>query len=154
MYWYPRRVPGGSDAVPNGPGGAVRRHYYLCLGVAAVASMRRWLISAAVSAGQEQDLCRLGPTEKKAAARSDLRHGLLTVRLDLLFLAVRLGPSRSVQQQYLYRRQDLLCRRRRVKEMPVLHSAAAAETEAVPVPVCACHCHSQVGRPPAPAPSA
>ena len=146
MGWYPRRVPGGSDAVPIGPGGADRRHSIL--NVAAVASMWRWLTSAAaVSAGQDQRLCRLGPTEK-AAARPDLGLGRPIVDLDLLFLAVRLG--RSVRPRGLYHRwQDLLCRHRRVKEMPVLHSAAAE-----PERVCACHCHSQVGRPPAPAPSA
>lgn len=126
--------------------------------------MRRWLTSAAAGdellhQDQGQDLSRLDPTEK-AAARSDLLLGLLIVDLlllGLLYLAVRLGPLRSVRPRCLYlyhRRRALLCRRRVEVKMSAHFAEAEAEPEFEPeaAPVCACHC--QVGRPPAPEPSA
>ena len=98
--------------------------------------MRRWPPCAAASVSADQDWClsRLGPTEKKVAARSDLRFGLLPIGDHdlLLYPAARLGPSCFVGSQCLYHRcrQDHLSQ----EKTPVLYSA---EIE----PACACHFH-------------
>ena len=97
--------------------------------------MRRWPPCAAASVSADQDWClsRLGPTEKKVAARSDLLFGLLIVNHGLLlYPAARLGPSCFVGSKCIYHR----CRQDRLSQekTPVLDSAEIQ-------PACDCHFH-------------